>query len=169
MTLQTIRLPRPSNGFPRYRYRGARAMVLLQEMNLREFVATWKLAKSVGVTMPTTTDPEYVSLDTLIKHVFSRSRDCLFWICDQLDAPHPKIDEPPADQVTELIAQEYVDDLCKEWQHPLREVTEERLHTPQHATPWRGACSIQMQLEHAVVHCQRHRMDLSEILVAACR
>ena len=168
MTLQTIRLPRPSNGFPAYRCHGARTMVLLQEMNLREFVGTWKLAKVVGVTLPPAENTDRCSLDGLVGHVFARARDCLLWTCDQLELPHPEIDEPPPPPISETTAQDYLDDLCKEWQQPLHDITEERFRTAHGPNPWRGASSIQMLLEHAVVHCQRHRLDLSEILVAAC-
>jgi hypothetical protein len=168
MTLQTIRLPRRSNGFPAYRYRGARAMVLLHEMNLREFVGTWKLAKFVGVTLPPAEDHDHSSLDGLVGHVFCRARNCLLWTCDQLEVPRPEIDEPPLPPISESVAQDYLDDLCRQWQQPLQDITEERFRTARVSNPWRGVTSIQMLLEHAVVHCQRHRLDLSETLVAAC-
>lgn len=41
---------------PNYQYRGARAMVLLHERYLREFVATWRKAKTAGIVLPKTED-----------------------------------------------------------------------------------------------------------------
>jgi hypothetical protein len=40
-----------------YEYRGARALVLLHERYLREYLAAWRRAKAAGVTLPSTDDP----------------------------------------------------------------------------------------------------------------
>ena len=48
-----------------YRYRGARALVLLHERELRAFLATFRRAQAWGVTLPETDDPDYASLAAL--------------------------------------------------------------------------------------------------------
>ncbi len=52
-----------------YTYRGARAMVLMHERYMREFLTVWKRARAAGISLPKTEDPDYHSLDHLLLHL----------------------------------------------------------------------------------------------------
>ena len=48
-----------------FKYRGARALVVLHEEHLRRFVETWRTAKASAIDLPKVDDPDYASLDAL--------------------------------------------------------------------------------------------------------
>ena len=54
---------------PSYKYKGARSLVILHEKHLLAFYETWKLAYSKNIILPITEDPDYESLNTLLRHV----------------------------------------------------------------------------------------------------
>jgi hypothetical protein len=53
-----------------YRSRAVRALVLLHDEHLRQFLHTWKRALAASVTLAPTDDPAYASPGTLGHHVF---------------------------------------------------------------------------------------------------
>ena len=52
-----------------YRYRGAAALVLLHERHLKQFIAYWRVAKAIDLSLPESADPAYASLEDLLRHV----------------------------------------------------------------------------------------------------
>src|SRR5215475_4603171 len=84
-----------------YRSRAVRAMVLLHEEHLRRFVHTWRQALATPVTLPTTADPAYASLDTLGRHVLGAAGGYLVWICEVLKLPDSGI--RPAPDATAIV------------------------------------------------------------------
>ncbi len=52
----------PVHELQNYRYRGARALVLLHERAQRALLPVWRRAKAAQITLPSTKDPDYASL-----------------------------------------------------------------------------------------------------------
>jgi hypothetical protein len=146
-----------------YRYRGARALVMLHERNMRKFLDTWKVAKATGVALPDTDDPSYESFDTLLQHVLSWSRRYMIWMCDKLSLPDPGI-PPFPEGVEEGEAHCYLEEILRQWQMPLADVPEKQFYVPEYEAPWKTKYCIDAMLEHAVMHSIRHRFQLLELM-----
>lgn len=147
-----------------YRYRGARALVLLHDTHLRAFVGTWRRAKAQGVTLPDTDDRAYRSLDTLMGHVLASGRGYLIWICKQLELPDPQIAPIPEDDAMEREVETYLEHLLARWREPLANLDEERAYTSVHTSNWGPPYCIDAMLEHAVMHPIRHHLQLEELM-----
>ena len=78
-----------------YAYRGARAMVLLHEQYLREFLVVWRQFRAADIAMPKTKDPDYTSPVSLLRHVLSAARGYMTWMCENLKLPDPDIRPVP--------------------------------------------------------------------------
>ena len=76
-------------------YGGARALISLHEIHLREFVDTWRQAKAAKVNLPQTDNPNYESLEALLFHVFRAARGYMTWACERLELPDPEIRSTP--------------------------------------------------------------------------
>ncbi len=149
-----------------YRYRGARALVLLHDQALREFVNTWKQAKRSEIKLPQTSDPNYASLETLLYHVLRAARGYMTWICEQLELPDPQIREAPAVEKIAAEVDQYLEHLLQQWRIPLASVERERFYRPEYPSRWNVKYCIDAMLEHAVMHPIRHRFQLRELLSA---
>ena len=147
-----------------YRYGGARALVLLHERQLRRFYDVWKVAKAAGVTLPETDDPDYASMDTILRHVLRCAASYMTWICEVLELPDPGIRPAPEAAEVEAEAEDYLEHLIERWRAPLAEVTEEECYHPEYTSGWNVAYCIDAMLEHAVMHPTRHRFQLEEWL-----
>ncbi len=147
-----------------YQYRGARAMVILHEQYLRDFLDVWKKAKAFGLVLPETDHSAYVSLETLLKHVLECARHYLMWICEKLDLPDPAIRPEPLPDVIETEVESYLEHLLQQWQTPLAGIVEERFDAPEYRSRWDMLYSISSMLEHAVMHPILHRFQLEELL-----
>jgi hypothetical protein len=147
-----------------YRYRGARALVLLHERHLRECLATWRRAKAAGVTLPATDDRDYQSLETLLVHIFRAARGYLTWICQQLELPEPDLPPVPEPNDVEARADDYLTGLLAGWRLPLRDVPPDRYGHHTYATRWGDDYTIEAMLEHAVMHPIRHSFQLNELM-----
>ena len=155
-------IPIPS--LPPYRYRGARACVILHEQKLREFIAVWKEAKAIGtVSLPKTNDQDYASFDHLLQHVLRASRGYITWCCEKLELPDP--DVPPTPEAEEIAVQadEYLEVLLEKLRAPLAEVPEERFDEV-FQSRWKVDYCIDAMLEHAVMHPIRHAFQLRELM-----
>ena len=78
-----------------YQYRGARALVLLHDKELREFLAVWRRARTANLALPATSDPDYASLEALLFHVLRAARGYMTWMCESLGLADPGIEAPP--------------------------------------------------------------------------
>lgn len=147
-----------------YRSNSARALILLHEQHLLMFLDTWKEAKNEDITLPSTDDQHYASLDTLLSHVLDCTRSYMMWICEQLKLPDPQINPAPVvDQVDEQ-AQAYLSHLIERWRLPLSEISNSQLSTPNYPTKWGTDLPIEGMLEHAVMHPIRHEFQLRNLL-----
>jgi hypothetical protein len=148
-----------------YRYRGARAMVLLHEHHMRRFLVTWRGADGAELTLPATTDSDYASRATLLRHVLGAAGRYMIWMTRQLELPDPGIDPVPDVERIDADADVYLEHVLERWRHPLAEVAEERF--ADRAYPiWGVAFCIDAMLEHAVMHPIRHTFQLEELLAA---
>jgi hypothetical protein len=148
-------------------YRGARALVLLHETHLRDFLSVWKRARAAGVSMPATEDPSYESLETLLRHVLRAARGYMTWTCEVLDLPDPDIRPTPEAEAIEAEADTYLEHVLERWQGPLCNVAPERFEDKTYTSRWGVNYCIDAMLEHAVMHPIRHEFQIERILTEA--
>jgi hypothetical protein len=155
----------PVNQITDYRCRGARALVLLHEQALRELLPVWQRAKAAALRLPHTTDPDYVSLETLLHHVLRSARGYMTWMCEKLDLPDPGIEPAPEASRVQREAACWMEQLLARWRLPLAGIEEARLNEI-FKTRWGLDMCIESMLEHAVLHPMRHRFQLEELMEA---
>jgi len=155
----------PIHDLINYRYRGARALVLLHEKALRELLPAWKRARASHVQLPSTQDPSYASLESLLHHGLRAARGYMTWLCEKLGLPDPGIDPAPEASRVEQEAERYIEHVLERWRLPLADVEEARFGAT-HKTRWGEDMSLEGMLEHAVMHPIRHRFQLEELLEA---
>jgi hypothetical protein len=146
-----------------YAYRGARAMVLLHEQYMREFLAVWRQFRAAGVAMPKTEDPDYTSPVKLLRHVLSAARGYMTWMCEHLKLPDPGIRPVPDESVIEAEADAFLDHVVECWRTPLAAVPEDAFGDP-YLSRWNVPYCVDSMLEHAVMHPIRHTFQLRELL-----
>jgi hypothetical protein len=151
---------------PPYRSRAVRALVLFHEEHLRRFVHTWRLALETSVSLPPTGDPAYASLGALGRHVLGAAGGYMVWMCEVLTLPDPGIRSAPDAAAMVRDAEDYIEHVLERWRAPLREVSNERLETPEYPSRWQTRYSIDSMLEHAVMHPIRHAFQLDELIKA---
>jgi hypothetical protein len=139
-------------------------MVILHELQLRQFLKVWKTASARRVQLPETSDPDYESLDTLLRHVFRWARRYMIWMCDKLELADPEIRPPPDPGTIGTQCDDYLEHILEQWHTPLAPVPEERFHRPQYQAPWNVSYCVDAMLEHAVMHPLRHRFQLRELM-----
>jgi hypothetical protein len=154
----------PAKELSNYRYRGARALVLLHESALRAYLAAWRRALAANVRLPATDDPSYASLQTLLVHGLGAARGYMTWLCEKLGLPDPGIDVPPKPENVEKEAERYVEHLLARWRLPLVDVEEARFNAI-HKSRWGEDISLESMLEHAVMHPHRHSFQLEELML----
>jgi len=155
----------PIQDLSNYRYRGARALVLLHERALRDLLPVWRRAKAAEIRLPSTKDPDYASLETLLQHALRSARGYMTWLCEKLGLPEPGIDPAPEAPRVEQEAERFIQYLLERWRLPLADVEEARFGAT-HKTRWGEDMSLEGMLEHAVMHPIRHRFQLEELMEA---
>jgi len=155
----------PIHELQNYRYRGARALVLLHGQAMRAFLPVWQRAKAAQVRLPSTQDPNYASLESLLQHTLRAARGYMTWLCEKLGLPDPGISSEPEASRVEREAESYMERLLERWRLPLADVEEARFQTI-HKSRWGEDMSLEGMLEHAVMHPLRHRFQLEELMEA---
>ncbi|QFP76793.1 hypothetical protein [Deinococcus sp. AJ005] len=149
---------------PNYRSRAARALVLLHDEKMREFLDIWQRAKAAQVKLPATPDAHYQSLEHLLWHVLNSSATYMVRMCAHLNVPDPQPQPMPEIENVEAQAGAYLDRLLGWWHVPLAGISDADME-PETYTPgmhyW-----IDAMLEHAVMHPVRHSFQLRELLEA---
>jgi uncharacterized damage-inducible protein DinB len=153
------------NDLNNYQYRGARAMVLLHEKQMRKCLAVWKQARAANIKLPETDDEDYQSLETLLRHILRAARGYMVWICKNLDLPDPAIRVAPEPERIEAEATDYLEHLLECWRAPLAEVPEKRFNE-EYKSNWGVTYCIDGMLEHAVMHPIRHQFQLKELIAS---
>jgi len=147
-----------------YRSRAVRALVLLHDEHLRRFLVVWNQARAASVVLPTTDDPAYASLDTLLRHVLAAARGYMTWMCEKLEFPDPEIRLAPESALLAKDPDSYMEHVLERWRAPLRDVGDDRLEAPEYASRWQTRYCIDAMLEHAVMHPIRHAFQLEELM-----
>jgi uncharacterized damage-inducible protein DinB len=147
-----------------YKYGGAKAMVELHAKHMRSFLETWRKAKASGVVFAATDDPDYESMETLLRHVCRAGRGYMTWMCGVLDLPDPGIEEAPETDAIEAEAARYIDHLLRQWDGPLAEVEEKRFYAPEYPSRWKTSYCVDAMMEHAVMHPIRHEHQLKKLM-----
>jgi uncharacterized damage-inducible protein DinB len=153
----------PVHELTNYRHRGVRALVLLHEKELRALLPIWRKAKAAKVQLPSTTNPAYASLETVLRHALQAARSFMTWMCEKLELPDPGIDEAPEASRTEAEAERYVERLLERWRLPLAGL-DEKGASASFKTQRGEDRTIMGMLEHAVAHPMRHRFQLEELM-----
>ena len=147
-----------------YKYRGMRALVLLHEKHLRQFLDVWKEAKAADVNLPETEDDNYASLEALLQHVLGAAAWYLKTICETLELSDPGLEPPPGVETIGAEVDTYVKHVLECWRLPLVGIEEEQCYEPVFTTHEGGKLDLECKLEHAVTHPIRHEFQLRELL-----
>ena len=148
----------------RHEYRGARALILLHERYMREFLEAWRLAKAGGIALPETADPDYASLEALLRHVLGCARSYMVWTCEKLGLPDPGIEPAPDESEIEAKSTDYLEHVLERWRTQLARIPEKAFFEPTHPSRWKVEYCIDAMLEHAVMHPLRHSFQLGELM-----
>ncbi len=148
---------------PKFKYNGARALVLLHEQHLKSCVNTWHEAKKLNVKLPETDNKDYESLETLLRHILRSARGYMTWMCDKLNLPDPGIEKTPEPDLIESKADEHLAHLLEKWRIPLVEIPEEKFDST-FKSRWGVEYCIDAMLEHAVMHPIRHEFQLRNLI-----
>jgi len=148
-----------------FQSRAVRALVRLQEREMRTLLDVWKEARRQGIRLPETEDPDYGSLDHLIRHLFRAARGYLIWICDVLNRPVPEISVAPDPNQIARGADAYLEVVLAAWRAHLAWMPDSVIEAADtYRSRWGMPYTIEEMLEHAVVHPMRHRIQLEELL-----
>ncbi|MBL1212068.1 MAG: hypothetical protein HND52_01810 [Ignavibacteriae bacterium] len=147
-----------------YKYSGAYSLILLHEKHLKLFLDKWTEAKKINLALPETTDQDYESLETLLRHVLRSARGYMVWMCEKLELPDPEIDDPPSLENIEQQASSYIDHLVEKWKTPLSDVEEVKFSNKVYNSNWGVPFCIDAMLEHAVMHPIRHAFQLENLI-----
>jgi uncharacterized damage-inducible protein DinB len=153
-----------SQSLKKYKYNGARSLILLHERHLKSLIQTWWEAKKLNLTLPETDDEDYKSLDTLLRHILRAARGYMTWMCEKLNLPDPEIAKTPEPDEIESTVDEYVKHLLEKWCLPLAEIQEDKFHTKTYTSRWGTDYCIDAMLEHAVMHPIRHEFQLRNLI-----
>ena len=88
----------------------------------------------------------------------------MIWMCEVLALPDPGIRSAPDAATLVRDADHYMEHVLEQWRAPLRELSDERLETPEYSSRWQTRYCIDSMLEHAVMHPIRHAFQLDELL-----
>lgn len=149
-----------------YRYRGARATILLHEREMRRLLEKWRKAKTLRIALPQTEDPDYQSLEHLLHHVLRAARGYMTWMCEKLNLPDPEIEPAPPPECVEAEAERYLEHLFAKWRVPLAQISEEQASQPSFKSRWGMDYSVDSMLEHALVHPMKHAFQLEALMAA---
>ena len=150
-----------------YESRAARALVLMQDTRLREFLPIWREAKLADVVLPETNDPSYASLDKLLVHVLGAARGYMVWMCEVLELSDPGIKSTPGVDRIEAEAEGYLKHVLECWRGPLEEVPGSKLEGDEYTSRWGESFTVDSMLEHAVMHPVRHGFQLQEMVATS--
>jgi uncharacterized damage-inducible protein DinB len=151
-----------------FQSRAVRSLVELHEREMRSFLEVWNRFVAAGAPMPEAHgDASYESRDRLGGHVLMAARGYLTRIGEWVGRPVTDVDA--SGDAAEIVARApaFADEVLAAYRRHLAAVTTEELEPQSHRTRWGDLMSVEMLLEHAVVHPMRHRIQLERILEGA--
>ena len=148
-----------------FRSRAVRNLVDLHEKEMRSFLELWKRFAASGLPLPEAHgDQSYESRERLLGHVLMAMRGYLTRIAEWVGRPAGDLDASQDPQEIAGRAQQFAEHVLEGYRRHLAEVTDQELEPQVHRTRWGDLMSVEMLLEHAVVHPMRHRIQLERIL-----
>ena len=148
-----------------FQSRGVLALVRLHEREMRMMLGVWKEARQRHIQLLETEDPDYESLDHVMRHVLRAARGYLIWICDVLDRPAPGGSAAPDPEDVAAEADQYLEVVLAAWRRDLAWMSDSVAGSADtYKSRWGVSYTIEEMLEHAVVHPMRHRIQLEELL-----
>ncbi len=153
-----------------FRSRAVRSLVELHEVELRSFLQVWKRFVDTGAPMPDAHgDDDYASRERLGGHVLRAARGYLTRIGEWVGRPVTDMDLTDDPLALAARAPEFAEEVLAAYRRHLALVAPEEVDPQVHRTRWGDLMSIDMLLEHAVVHPMRHRIQLERILAEHAR
>jgi hypothetical protein len=101
-----------------------------------------------------------------VSHVQGSARSYLLWIREVLGDPIAGLEliRDPAIIVPRI--DDFMEETLDGWRRHLVDVTDEQLGPAQYRSRWGEMFTIDLMLEHALVHPMRHRRQLERILAS---
>jgi uncharacterized damage-inducible protein DinB len=148
-----------------FQSRAVRSLVELHEHEMRSFLGVWQRFVAANLPMPEAHgDKSYESRETLGGHVLIAARGYLTRIGEWVGRPVSDVDDAKDAKEIAARAAKFADEILAAYRRHLAAVTTEELEPQLHRTRWGDLMSVEMLLEHAVVHPMRHRIQLERIL-----
>ena len=148
-----------------FRSRAVRSLVELHEREMRSFVETWRRFVAAGLPMPEAHgDKSYEDRERLAGHVLMSARGYLTRIGEWVGRPVSDVDGSQDPYEVVRRAPEFAEGVLGAYRRHLADVTDQEMEQQVHRTRWGELMSVEMLLEHAVVHPMRHRIQLERIL-----
>ena len=148
-----------------FKSRAVRSLVELHEMEMRKFLEVWLRFATAGAPMPEANgDASYASRETLLGHALMAARGYLTRIGEWVGRPVTDVDSTTDARDVAARAAAFAEDIFAAYRRHLALITNEELEKQEHRTRWGDLMSVEMLLEHAVVHPMRHRIQLERIL-----
>jgi uncharacterized damage-inducible protein DinB len=148
-----------------FQSRAMRSLVELHEVEMRAFLVTWKRFVSSGVPLPASPDDDaYSSIERLGGHVLQAARNYLVRVTEWVGRPATDLDPTEDPMQIAPRAVEFAEALLGAYRRHLALVTVAEFEPWTHRTRGGDLVSIELLLEHAVVHPMRHRIQLERML-----
>ena len=148
-----------------FQSRAVSSLVELHERELRSFLDVWKRFVAAGAPLPESHgNKSYESRETLVGHALLAARGYLTRIGEWVGRPVTDVDATQSAAEVAARAPAFADEVLAAYRRHLAAVTTEELEPQSHRTRWGELMSVEMLLEHAVVHPMRHRIQLERIL-----
>lgn len=148
-----------------FRSRAVRSLVELHEREMRSFLKIWERFANSDLPMPEAHgDEHYENRERLLAHVLMAARGYLTRIGEWVGHPVTDVDDSQDPYEIARRAAAFADGVLSAYPRHLAEITDEEVEPQVHRTRWGALMSVDMLLEHAVVHPMRHRIQLERIL-----
>ena len=150
-----------------FQSRAVRSLVELHEQELKSFLEVWRRFVDANLPMPESRgDESYASREHLAGHVLMSARGYLTRIGEWVNRPVTDVDasQDPRDVAARSAA--FAEAVLAGYRRHLAAVTDVECEPQTHRTRWGDVMSVEMLLEHAVVHPMRHRIQLERLVPA---
>jgi len=148
-----------------FKSRAVRSLVELHERELRSFLEVWDRFIAAGAPLPDAHgDEDYESRERLLAHLLIAARGYLTRIGEWVGRPVEDLDSTMDRADLAGRAKPFAEEILKAYRRHLAQITPEELAEQIHRARWGDLMSVEMLLEHAVVHPMRHRIQLERIL-----
>ncbi len=151
-----------------FQSRAVRNLVDLHERELRAFLVTWQKFIAANAPMPDARgDESYASREHLIGHVLMAARAYMVRSCEWVGRPVTDVDMTTDAAAVAGRFEAFAEEVLAAYRRHLASMSTEEVEEQKHTTRWGALMSVEMLLEHAVVHPMRHGIQLERILAGS--